>query len=247
MPFKYAHVVQVLVDATLWSYPFMIFSLGTNLLLGVAGTLALTTCYQGLFDLAKQFLDPFHNENFWSGNDALVVDTLIAETNANSVRWMNCIESMPITVREIATGSLDEYILPTDGYTVEEAAQNEAIKRQEAERKEKLSTIVSTPTTEESIALLEDTENELEETVAILNAQPGLDFVPGLDDGGESLAFHKSYGRNTTDASPLVEFEQTKDEGNELADQFFEATDDQLKNVKELVDESEGTVIPPFS
>ena len=86
-------------------------------------------------------------------------------------------------------------------------------------------------------ARLEEEEDELEETVAILNAQPGLDFVPGLDDKGESLAYHKSYGSNSTGT---VEFE----ENEELAGQFWEATEGQLKDVKELV---EGDSTPPFS
>jgi hypothetical protein len=58
MPFAYAHIVQVLVDIILWSYPLMALSSGMPLFLGLIGTGLLTTCYQGLFDLAKQFLDP---------------------------------------------------------------------------------------------------------------------------------------------------------------------------------------------
>ena len=53
MPFAYAHIVQVLIDAVLWMYPFMAFSTGVDLPfhLGLFGTALLTSSYQGLFDL----------------------------------------------------------------------------------------------------------------------------------------------------------------------------------------------------
>ena len=56
MPFAYAHIVQVLIDAVLWMYPIMAFSKGMNLSfhLGVLGTALLTCSYQGLFDLGKR-------------------------------------------------------------------------------------------------------------------------------------------------------------------------------------------------
>ena len=86
MPLAYAHIVQVLVDAVLWLYPVMAFSSSMPIILSILGTGLLTLFYQGLFDLAKQFLDPYDNENYGAGDDPLVVDTLIAETNAGSVR-----------------------------------------------------------------------------------------------------------------------------------------------------------------
>ena len=61
MPLAYAHIVQVLVDLILWMYPLMAFSTGMSPILGVLGTGLLTISYQGLFDLAKQFLDPYDN------------------------------------------------------------------------------------------------------------------------------------------------------------------------------------------
>lgn len=235
----------------------MIFSSGINLGLGFIGTLVLTTFYQGLFDLAKQFLDPFHNENFWLGSDALVVDTLIAETNANSVRWMNSLDAMPVTTEEIAAGRLDDFVLPEDGYTVEQAAARERAQRQMDQEKQQQQQ--QTPRTTKSqktqaaaaernekarrMTLLEETADELEETMAILNAQPGLDFVPGLDDKGESLQYHKSYGRssNSTDSGDENDNDDDNDVEGVLAEQFRETAVEQLKEVKELVDGEHGS------
>ena len=64
MPLAYTHIVQVLLDVVLWMYPFMALSTGMAWHLCIAGTFLLTMFYQGLFDLAKQFLDPYDNENF---------------------------------------------------------------------------------------------------------------------------------------------------------------------------------------
>ena len=64
LPFAYAHIVQVLVDAVLWLYPVMAFTCNISLQIGLLGSALLTIFYQGLFDLAKRFLDPFFNEDF---------------------------------------------------------------------------------------------------------------------------------------------------------------------------------------
>ena len=118
MPFAYVHLVQVLIDTVLSLYPLMLFSKGVDVSfhLGICGSLMLTSSYQGLFDLAKQLLDPFHNENFWQGQDALVVNTLIAETNAGSMRWMYCLDEMPISYESIRKGKLDDFILPEEDF-----------------------------------------------------------------------------------------------------------------------------------
>jgi hypothetical protein len=52
-------IVQVLVDTILWLYPFMAISSNMSGLLTILGTGILTASYQGLFQLAKQFLDPY--------------------------------------------------------------------------------------------------------------------------------------------------------------------------------------------
>jgi Bestrophin, RFP-TM, chloride channel len=152
MPLAYAHIVQVLVDLVLALYPFMAYSAGMSGFVCVIGTGLLTIGYQGLVwfstinimrsyevenfsspikladylsqaDLAKQFLDPYDNENYGKGEDPLVVDTLIAETNAGSTRWMDGLAEMPVASQKIIDGELSEYILPRRGYTVEELQQ----------------------------------------------------------------------------------------------------------------------------
>jgi len=125
MPLAYAHVVQILVDVILWMYPVMAFSIGMSPVVAIAGTGLLTFSYQGLFDLAKQFLDPYDNENYGKGEDPLSVDTLIAETNAGSVRWMYGFEEMPFSQQKLQDGELYDYLLPVRGYSLEELAQME--------------------------------------------------------------------------------------------------------------------------
>jgi hypothetical protein len=87
--------------------------------------------------LAKQFLDPYDNENYGKGEDPLVVDTLIAETNAGSVRWMNGLAEMPISSQRIKDGELSDYLLPLRGYSVDELKQMEDEKRMQREKREK--------------------------------------------------------------------------------------------------------------
>ena len=203
MPFAYHQIVQLLINSILWMYPLMAFSKDLNMSfhLGVFGMVLLTSSYQGLFDLAKQLLDPFHNENFWKGQDALVVDTLIAETNAGSMRWMFCLDEMPISYESIRKGSLDEFILPDEGFSKEDAdaayQEREEMKRREIEDGKKYAVLRSQrfnmtdgETYEERLLKeLEAVQEELESTKLILNAPPGSDFVPGLDDKNETVAY----------------------------------------------------------
>lgn len=166
MPLAYAHIVQVLVDLVLALYPFMAYSAGMSGFVCVIGTGLLTIGYQGLVwfstinimrsyevenfsspiklanyfsqaDLAKQFLDPYDNENYGKGEDPLVVDTLIAETNAGSTRWMDGLAEMPVASQKIIDGELSEYILPRRGYTVEELQQMLEEQKLQKEKREK--------------------------------------------------------------------------------------------------------------
>ncbi len=135
MPLAYAHIVQVLVDVILWMYPFMAFSTGMTPVLGVLGTGLLTMFYQGLFDLAKQFLDPYDNESYGKGEDPLCIDTLIAETNAGSIRWMNGLAEKPFAYKKIQNGDTLDYQLPLRGWTTEETDEKEELARLEEARK----------------------------------------------------------------------------------------------------------------
>ena len=174
----------------------------------------LASAYQGLFDLAKQLLDPFHNENFWKGDDALVVETLVAETNAGSTRWMWCLDEMPISYSTIRTGLLEDFILPDEGFSKEnaDAANEERQEKERAEREErqKLALQQLSSVSEKSPQQLyaevvaEDlvaAQEEFESTKLILNAPPGYDFVPGLDDKNETIIYDpllENLGTSTT-------------------------------------------------
>jgi hypothetical protein len=125
MPMAYAHIVQVLVDVILWMYPIMAFSTGMTPFLSVIGTGLLTMFYEGLFNLAKQFLDPYDNESYGKGEDPLCIDTLIAESNAGSVRWMNGLAEVPYNVNNVQSGNLLQYQLPLRGWTIEQTTEME--------------------------------------------------------------------------------------------------------------------------
>ena len=167
MPLAYAHIVQVLVDVILWMYPFMAFSTGMTPFLGVVGTGLLTMFYQGLFDLAKQFLDPYDNENYGKGEDPLCVDTLIAETNAGSVRWLHGLDAQPFSSQRVKDGEMFDYLLPLRGHSVSELEEIEVEKEAERLRKEK----------QNEDGREEKLEREFIETEAILNAAPGAQGV----------------------------------------------------------------------
>ena len=138
MPLAYAHIVQVLLDVVLWMYPFMALSTGMAWHTGIVGTGLLTIFYQGLFDLAKQFLDPYDNENYGKGDDPLMIDTLIAETNAGSVRWMNSFQEQPWNRQLLNDGEMYDSILPLRGYSVEELMEKEAQEEQEQLERERI-------------------------------------------------------------------------------------------------------------
>ena len=136
MPLAYAHIVQVLLDVVLWMYPFMALSTGMAWYIGILGSGLLTMFYQGLFDLAKQFLDPYDNENYGKGDDPLVIDTLIAETNAGSVRWLNSFVQQPWSKQRLKDGELYDSMLPQRGYSTEELMEKEAEEERERQEKE---------------------------------------------------------------------------------------------------------------
>jgi hypothetical protein len=191
MPFAYAHIVQILVDFALWLYPVAAFTQGASIQLSAIGAGLLTCFYQGLFDLAKRFLDPYHNENFWSGDDALLVDTLMAEVNAGSMRWSLGLDEVPILSRSFDNDDeLGQHILPDEGYTIEYADLQ--LRKQDVMIKVKKT---KAPLTREEVEtkaaeVLEAAQEEYVETQRILNAPAGSDFIPGIDDDGESMVYY---------------------------------------------------------
>jgi len=207
MPFFYAHIVQILVGFITIFYPFVAFSSGLSLTLGIAGVVFLSLTYQGLFDLSKRFLDPFNNESY--GYDPIQVDTLIAETNAGSTRWMLGLEDMPIPYRSIedaSVGGLDSFVLPDEGFTEEEIAQRDADKRLREEAENLAATLLADE--EDMNEKLEEAQqaaqDEFNEAVKILNAPPGADFVAGIDDQ-EAVDLNDSVTRNATDVDAVLD------------------------------------------
>jgi hypothetical protein len=67
----------------------------------------------------------------------LVVDTLIAETNAGSVRWMYGLAEMPLSPLKVQEGDLSEYLLPLRGFSVEELKQKQEEKQALRAKREK--------------------------------------------------------------------------------------------------------------
>ncbi|GFH58060.1 hypothetical protein CTEN210_14536 [Chaetoceros tenuissimus] len=202
MPLAYAHIVQVLVDIILWMYPFMAFSTGMTPVLGVLGTGLLSLFYQGLFDLAKQFLDPYDNESYGKGEDPLCIDTLIAETNSGSVRWMNGLAEKPFSYHKLAAGETLDYQLPLRGWTVEENDEREEkelmeqlrLEQEEAERgrleEESKAMELATQIAQEAMAVQEANE-EAEapeiETEAASDVESEAPLILEIDDGLEEI------------------------------------------------------------
>ncbi len=186
MPLAYAHIVQVLVDVILWMYPFMAFSTGMTPFLSVLGTGLLTMFYQGLFNLAKQFLDPYDNESYGKGEDPLCIDTLIAESNAGSVRWMNGLAEVPYSVDKIENGNLLEYQLPLRGWTLEQTLEREktaeeaAILAQALKEKEEKEKKLA-----EEVGLIEPSIEPLQMSVPIIEVDEDEDIEALMRGDGE--------------------------------------------------------------
>lgn len=66
-----------------------------------------------------------------------MVDTLIAETNAGSVRWMHGLAEMPLSPIKVREGDLSEYLLPLRGFSVDELKYKQEEKQLLQEKREK--------------------------------------------------------------------------------------------------------------
>ena len=91
MPLAYVHFVQIMTDVVLLLAPFALFPRLGALSILLSGILGLF--YRGLLELSKSFLDPFGNEGSIGQN--LVIDCLMGEVNAGSVRWVEGGARMP--------------------------------------------------------------------------------------------------------------------------------------------------------
>jgi len=235
LPFSYVHIVQVLVDLVTWLYPIMAITSNLSFQIGVLGVIFLTMTYQGLFDLAKRFLDPFHNESFWSGFDPIRVDTIIAETNAGSLRWMYGLDKSPIPLtimqgnNRIKGGDkLDPFVLPDEGISAEEVSEMDQV-IEEAERDStevdfheqvvgpSTRVVISDDDTVE--AEQQTYQDEFEETQAIMSAPPGADFVPGLDDQDDEDCF---LGQDDEEDEDCVPLDDTLEPPTNVYDDYLE-------------------------
>ena len=93
MPLAYTHFVQILVDAFVWTAPIALYpELGAWSVICVG---VLTLFYTGLLDLAKIFLDPLNNEDFYQNSIFMDIGVLIREANAGSTRWKRGAATLP--------------------------------------------------------------------------------------------------------------------------------------------------------
>mmetsp|Transcript_20063 Transcript_20063/g.34193 ORF Transcript_20063/g.34193 Transcript_20063/m.34193 type:complete len:1260 (+) Transcript_20063:141-3920(+) len=199
MPLAYAHIVQILLDVVLWMYPFMALSTGMAWYIGILGSGLLTMFYQGLFDLAKQFLDPYDNENYGKGDDPLVIDTLIAETNAGSVRWMNSFAQQPWSRQRLKDGELYDSILPQRGYSTEELMEKEEQEERELQERE----------TARREKKLRDEERERERLEQMLK-----EHLPNIANGTNMVIGEKRNGTALLTSSGEILMDSVSEEGS---------------------------------
>lgn len=252
MPLAYAHIVQVLVDVILWMYPLMALSTGMTPWLGIVGTGLLTMFYQGLFNLAKQFLDPYDNESYGKGEDPLCIDTLIAETNSGSVRWMNGLAQHPVAYDHLKNGDMLDYQLPMRGWTIDEMKERDEMKRQEADIQDLL---INSPAIEDTIEEgdfdNEDVSGNREENTEMqsLLEVPSPDdsqqdqlqtLIASSSDGGEDgdgedapTKIEEDYTNGMIDNE-----EELESKGDEIAELIKEATEPKLENEITMINDS---------
>ncbi len=245
MPLAYAHIVQVLVDLILWMFPIMAFTTGMSAVLVVFGTGLLTISYQGLFDLAKQFLDPYDNENYGRGEDPLCVDTLIAETNAGSIRWLYGFEELPFSAQRLNDGELYEYLLPVRGYSVEELDEME---RERVEREKQLEEQRKREDEEEAERLREEAEEaelkelEMDEEESILAEAEDSVEMDAMEENAtiaESMEALEALERKV-DPSTIEFIEATENSTDtEVEEEIVEATANAIKSTAPSTDTAE--------
>lgn len=102
MPLVYVHTATLLADLVLLSAPL---ALGAKLgaPLATLVSLLLAVFYGGLVRLAKAYLDPFGA----AGRTAqtLVVDLLVGESNAGSVRWVRGAKRLPFATQPVSASA----------------------------------------------------------------------------------------------------------------------------------------------
>lgn len=170
----------------------------------------------------------------WKGQDALVVNTLIAETNAGSMRWMYCLDEMPISYESIRKGNLDDFILPDEGFTKQVADAAYEVKKEKKRSERERKKLALQRSSNDSGAVresyaelaqeLEAVQEELEKTRLILNAPPGSDFVPGIYDKNGTVAYDLEVAGDSSDNK------RKQEEGlrNKNLESFITAAEDEF-------------------
>jgi len=93
MPLAYAHIVQILTDVFVATAPAALYAeMGVWAIFSCG---ILTLFYSGLLDLAKIFLDPLDNDDWFQESVNMDIGVLIREGNAGSTRWKNGAEVLP--------------------------------------------------------------------------------------------------------------------------------------------------------
>jgi hypothetical protein len=153
------------------------------------------------------------------------------------MRWMHCLDEMPIAYENFKKGDLDACILPDEGYSKEEADALKKKREQKKKLKEHRELALKRSTEsgdaqqsiqEKAAEELEAVEEEFETTKRILNAPPGSDFVPGLDD------------KNTTayEEVDMTNRNKNEDSVTESLGTFIDAAEEELAEKKEKIGET---------
>jgi hypothetical protein len=152
---------------------------------------------------------------------------------------------MPIPAQSFTRiNQLDKYILPDEGYTKQEAAEMIAAQEwaREAEKEVTKKKMTRTEFEQKATEIYEAAEDEYEETQRILNAPPGSDFVPGLDDNGESLSFFNPLSDEKEEIVLVAAAEEsnTRDPTDRF-EQYLNATETEYSQSKVLQEANESS------
>jgi predicted membrane chloride channel (bestrophin family) len=93
IPLAYAHFVQVMVDALLFTAPFALFKELGMFAIPTVGI--MTAFFSGLLDISKIMLDPFDNEDFCEGVIDINVGVFIRQANYGAVKFRDGGEFLP--------------------------------------------------------------------------------------------------------------------------------------------------------
>jgi hypothetical protein len=165
-----------------------------------------------------------------------MVDTLIAETNALSLRWMYGLDEMPVSYHCYQVGGgFQDFILPDEGYTLKEVGEMEEERIRQASAESESIEALPDKEYEEKVALIKAAkERELEETYLILNAPPGADFVPGLDDDEDDDDDNDGEIDVVTEPRSVFGSRNDTNDGMQNFENFLEAVEDEIEEAEHM-------------